>query len=316
MKPEAELEERRQSLEESIDSLGIWMVGLTGVIVIGLSLELFFPVTSLIYKFDWRVLVEIIGTGLVTLGVAGELIAEFLAHRKERTLRSVNSDIEQKSNQLITESEQKAAEAYERAAIANSVAESEKLKRLELEKPLTPRDLAVTTEGTQCFFPLMQFRDITVEINYLQDQEVIRAVHSLKCILLAAKWNVTKIESNPSLNGRFYDGVVIFKPSSVVTGNPEPVDLADGASGTLLRFLRENNWTARIGPPAPDLDNKTLVVCVGYKSIPYLDPLTAPTDPASIKMEEDRHIAVMERLRVANKLAVVSQPRPGFTIRN
>jgi hypothetical protein len=69
--------------------------------------------TKLRKAWSWKSALVIIGGGLITLGVAGELLVQVLASRKETELRTANDNI-------FTILNKKAAEANERAATADS----------------------------------------------------------------------------------------------------------------------------------------------------------------------------------------------------
>jgi hypothetical protein len=151
-----DLERRRTRLENSIDNLGWWMIGFTGLVVIGLFIELKLPFLEFIRTYNWRVFVDSLGALLVAAGVAGEFYIEFRAHRRESRLRQVNIEIEAESamqlkeaDERIATAQQRAEEAHERAANAelkaaqaSLIAEQERIKRLELENQFAWRRLS------------------------------------------------------------------------------------------------------------------------------------------------------------------------------
>src|ERR1035438_6648106 len=93
---------RRDALESAIDSLGRWMIGFTAVVVVGLVTEWSQPTFSLFRVHD-------IGGVLVTIGVAGELAVEYVARRKEQTLRAVNAEIENESDLKLKAADERIA---------------------------------------------------------------------------------------------------------------------------------------------------------------------------------------------------------------
>src|SRR5205823_309594 len=157
----SELDNLKHGLADSIDSLHKWMIRLTAVIVVGLAIEFCRPLLSLLGKFDVWVLLEIIGTGLVTIGVGGQLWVEFEAHRKEQKLRSVNAEIEREA-----ESELKARD--ERISLTNERAEELHKQNLELEAFLLPRRF-LYQHGAEIV--LSNCGPVEAAIEYVQDVE-------------------------------------------------------------------------------------------------------------------------------------------------
>lgn len=92
----------RDALERSIDLLGRWMIAFTAVVVIGLLIEWSQPTFSLFRVHD-------LGGLVVTIGVAGELFVEYIAHRKELTLRGANARIERTDKSLLKAADERIA---------------------------------------------------------------------------------------------------------------------------------------------------------------------------------------------------------------
>ncbi len=136
-----DLARRKEALENSIDSLGGWLIGFTAVVVIGLFIELYHLIAHLSITHDWWELVDSVGTGVVAAGVSGELLIEFLARRKERKLRNVNADIDNDYQGKLTA-------ANERIAELNLQSEQERLARVKIEERLAPRTLNSTQVAT------------------------------------------------------------------------------------------------------------------------------------------------------------------------
>jgi len=108
----------KTSLEGSIDSLGRWMIFFTGMVAVGLVIEYRAPFVLFYKTHDLRVFLASIGGLLVTAGVAGEWLIEFRAHRKEKTLRTLNEEIEADSETRLKSADERIAELnLERAKI-------------------------------------------------------------------------------------------------------------------------------------------------------------------------------------------------------
>ncbi len=78
---------------------------------------------------------EIVGAALVAVGVAGEFIVHIRAGKVETDIRDV-------TRQQVAIANGEASAANERAAVANRIAERERLARLQLEARLAPRSLS------------------------------------------------------------------------------------------------------------------------------------------------------------------------------
>jgi hypothetical protein len=112
------LESTSRRLESSLDHWGWWILGSTFVVVLGLVIEYWEPITEFIDEwrrpaaaFPWKKFVELTGGILVTIGVAGELGFTYKASRTETKLRENNHQIEESLNA----STQTAASAANRA---------------------------------------------------------------------------------------------------------------------------------------------------------------------------------------------------------
>jgi hypothetical protein len=87
---------RRDKLEARIDSLENWLIASGAVVVIGLYIEWSKPAFSIFSIHNFAGL-------LITIGVAGELGVDYLAHRFNAHLRVANADIEAQLNRTIAE---------------------------------------------------------------------------------------------------------------------------------------------------------------------------------------------------------------------
>jgi len=136
-----DLEARKTTLEDQIDSLGSWMLGFTWPVAVGLFIE-FYAIFNLVWTRDWNSFIDRIGLLLVTGGVSGELLIEHKTHRAERRLRGINVEIERESDLAlkaadermlaldarIAEAKQNLALAEQHSSEANAKAESFRLE--------------------------------------------------------------------------------------------------------------------------------------------------------------------------------------------
>jgi hypothetical protein len=115
------LERIISSLERSLDSLEILLFWMTALVVIGLVVEYWHEIPDEIKKlrearrFLWRPVCVIVGGILITVGVGGELVVQFIAGDKQTDLRRLNHRIEYELRARAEEARQKANEADERA---------------------------------------------------------------------------------------------------------------------------------------------------------------------------------------------------------
>jgi hypothetical protein len=188
-------EDRKQFLEDSIDSLGNWLIVSTVVVVIGLSIELYHPLRVLMHKYDWWVMLEVTGSGLVAIGVAGELFVEFWAHRQEHKLRLVNSEIEAASQRKLKAADERIAEYAARVKEAEaSIAIAGKdaaQARLELAKLKAPR--RIDPEHIPAYISLLSnFAGQKYTLSVSSDPDAMDLLKSIDGILTSSKWIWTK----------------------------------------------------------------------------------------------------------------------------
>ena len=188
------LEQRRVALKSSVDSLGAWLIGFIVAVVVGLGIELYRPIVSLLDKFDFGTLVELIGTTLVTLGVAGELAVEWKTHRMEKELLQIDADIEREDKRHISE--------------LNLLIEEEHRKRLNLEKAVAPR----TIRFGAALEPLREFHDIHVLVHHVSDFEARRTAMSLYEAFVRVGWGLAALQTHDGMD----DGISVF-----INMNPE-----------------------------------------------------------------------------------------------
>ena len=240
----------------------------TALVVIGLIVEYWHVFLGLLTKrkVEAKHLQEVIGGILITIGVAGELIVQPLEYRVEQKLRSASHIIEAgliksseaskakakefergiaASNHSAATARLDAAQANERAAVANAKTEglkaaieaseseqarlaltteglrkenleaaerleTEKRERLKVEKYLAPRDI-----GEQYSFgqALSKFKGMTMILDSVSDAECRRLAETLEFSLVGiAQWKL--LDHPPMDESRIPGGVVIeYRPN-------------------------------------------------------------------------------------------------------
>jgi hypothetical protein len=216
----AELELRRDELEESIDSLSAWMIGFTTVVVIGLVMELI-ALGSLGIRQRQQTVLDLAGEALVTLGVCGELSVEFRAHRKEGKLRAVNAEIS-------AEDKRKLSAAETRIAELNLAAEQERHARVRIESYLNGRVLT-SEQMSSLRGTLSRTGPRRIYIATAVDRfEATQFAAYLEAALRGSSWEVISSDSKPR-NVLPLPGVQVF-----ATPDNDSQDAAMFLSETLL----------------------------------------------------------------------------------
>lgn len=169
--------------------------------------------------------------------------------------------------------------------------EKEKITRLELEKSLAPRQIALIGEGGKTNIDsLKPFAGMQVVLKVLPDAEASRAASNILWLLQNAGWNVASVEYDPSINTGFFDGVVIEPYKAAKKPEPPaeaPRDLrsilpteqeyndqrkSEDAVDAVVEFLKSNSWAARRFPgKSGELAPNTIKISVGFKPYPYFD---------------------------------------------
>jgi hypothetical protein len=201
------LEDSRDVLKASVAYLGNWLIVFIVAVVIGLGIELYRPITSLIKQFELVVLVELIGTALVTIGVAGELFVEWKTHRKEKELLRIDAVIEREDKETIGQLNLSLSASNERIAELQLQAEQERLARVQIEERMRHADsrklneyeiaslrAAVRPFSGQLFWIITQTND------HRSDSEAILFAKQLESILTSEGW----VSDDGHLGGQRY----------------------------------------------------------------------------------------------------------------
>ncbi len=257
------------------------------------------------------------------LASGGTILMSYLAKELRRVADqkiSVANDAATQAGAQAASANAEAARAKEQAGLANERAgkaneraeelaaknlateaklEEERRTRLELEKSLAPRTLALRVEGeTSNIDSLRPFGGINVILEVLPDAEAERAAGYISWILTQAKWKIVSGSRNPDLNQGEYDGVVIQHRIYPGVMTPESVaDRSRAAATALLEFLRSNNWEAETVSLFPRHHDKmpanTIRIMVGFKPSPYFLP--PEIKKARERMERDLKRLFLER---------------------
>jgi hypothetical protein len=299
-----ELDRLKKATEDSIDSLGLWMIGFTGLVVVGLAIEYNQPFITFLRTHDLRVLLGSTGGLLVTIGVAGELFIDYLAHRKEQQLRIINADIDavaairlKAADERIAEyaarvkeaevgiavAGRDAAEANERARkyegdIAEAsarAAEAEKSAaeaRLELAKLKTPR--RIDPEHIPTYVHLLgNFAGTKYTLSVSSDPEAIDLLRSMNEILTSSNWIWTK-PIGEIMMGDLANSVT----AKGITLRCAPGRRPDfqGAVLALFSALKAEQFDASLGTDPTLENNAELNIVVGIKPLTGPDKAVAP----------------------------------------
>jgi hypothetical protein len=183
--------------------------------------------------------------------------------------------------------------------------EAEKSKRVELEKSLAPRAIALTKrpkDGTSNVDELKPFAGVNVILRALTDAEAIRAAQNLSDLLTEAGWHIVRTERSGELAEHFFDGVVIepfnsglkmLELDKALPPNSPPeehmklmherskYDVPGRATDALVTFLTSNNWVSRRQATGREVPENTLVINVGFKPAPYF-PLKGDKEGVTI----------------------------------
>jgi hypothetical protein len=232
----------------------------------------FYPMKIALFTLDNYYLWSQIA--VVLAGAAALITGKMVNDRQSKT----NADLEtnlMEQRERTAQAELQIAKAQESAANAQRDLETERGKRLEMEKSFAPRSLQFILSDTPNFEPLKKFAGINVILWYLPDAEAIRATNHIIQLITFAGWNLVSKEPRPELSAGYFDGV-----SVEVRSRKDPTDLESAkeilrreeAADALIEFLESNNWYAHKTFADNPLPNNTIKICVGFKPSPYFFP--------------------------------------------
>lgn len=219
--------DEKACLEKTIDALGTAMLFAILAVVIGLIIEYlleFVPGTDA----SLLTLCHKIGGGVVTAGVAGELVIEFIHGKKETKLREA-------TNSVIIEARDRALRAEERIAELNLLAEQERHARVKLEQKFAPRVLS--QEAKDALAAALSSFVGTKRIDVF-----IFEHHVLEVMLLAQDLNILFIQSG-------WDSKMWFPVERGNRGGPQGITFAVAADAmyendsALQLFANRLTWT-------------------------------------------------------------------------
>lgn len=143
--------------------------------------------------------------------------------------------------------------------------ETERTKRLELERSIAPRYVPLFESGGKSNIdPLRPFAGVEMIVWYFPDDESQRAAGNIDALAKRAGWKLAKAAANPKLGHSFFDGVVVEPHFSPGQGD------TDTAADALVEFLRANNWVVRKWTDeASTVPQNTVRISVGLKPTPY-----------------------------------------------
>jgi len=187
----------KSSLERSVDFWeGVSHV-FAALVVVGLMVEYREPFVNFIRTHDWRYITKSIGAVLVTIGVAGEVLAGHRSTKKDGELREANSMLAQKAGERIAE--------------LNLKAEQEQHARIKLQKEMAgrrilPEHFAVLRDR------LKGFGQQKLYVHKSTDQWEIILFTSHLCGVIRSEcgWDAVELVGSPTLVDLVIPGVHIF----------------------------------------------------------------------------------------------------------
>jgi len=221
----------RKELENWSDGLSRWERFWTAVVLGGLAVEVFVRIDRFlphsIFDLIWphSSWLGDIGDAIVFVGVFGELVVASKVGRIETALREENAKV-------ISETEERAAKALERAANAERAAAEAKLERIRLEASFKRRTLdrkLLSEEESLFILAVSPFagQKFSLQANpppydgtitqIERHSEQMSFANQLRDLLLSAKW-VQEAASPDDLGVR--SGVTTFVP--LISGPPPP----------------------------------------------------------------------------------------------
>jgi hypothetical protein len=203
--------------------------------------------------------------------------------------RKVAGDLGEKDIKIGELSKQ--AEELEQSNIASQRdLEAEKIKRVEMEKSLAPRQLPLTAKYTDSkgiwhetnFESIRPFAGIQVMIRVLNDAEAERAASGIIELCRMAGLKVIGVERRNDMNTGFFDGVIVepYDPRVSMPKNAShdeliklqrDEDISRAAAEAMVEVLVSNAWQARTFPSDKSIPPLTIRVSVGFKPTPYFD---------------------------------------------
>jgi hypothetical protein len=180
----ADIMASKSSLEYSVDMWEVVAHVFTFLVASGLIIEYRAPFMNFIKTRDPRYIIESIGGVLVTIGVAGELLAGFRSTTQDGKLREANTELARRSAELL-------AASHERIAELNLMAEQERLARVKIEARLAWR--RITNEQFSRFVEVLKpYADSPASIclEGRGDHEVESFAGALFKVFHSAGWNI------------------------------------------------------------------------------------------------------------------------------
>lgn len=134
----------RQEVRDWMAVLDVWALVVVGAVFLGLVLEFIELVSALLFPkmltfSESPKPMGIVGSFLVTFGVLGEFVVHFLHTRAANRLDETTDEEIARLNAESDKARSEIASANARAAEASALAESERLKRVEIEERRAPR---------------------------------------------------------------------------------------------------------------------------------------------------------------------------------
>lgn len=175
--------------------------------------------------------------------------------------------------------------------------EAERIKRLNIEKSLEPRQiLLIQGLGKSNTDPLKPFAGTQMIVRFLPEAEPERAAVNIVDLAQVAGWKLMSVDRRSDFNTGFWDGVVV-EPYAALNplSKQSREDRADeershAAADALADFLCSNGWSARMyrGAKRGEIPKDSVIINVGFKTSPYFEQKrTEQIDEIRRKFEEE-----------------------------
>jgi hypothetical protein len=292
------LESMANSLERSLDRWSWWLSAATILVVIGLVLEYWPDLIKLMKSkpFDWLLLRTMIGGAFITIGVAGELIAQSLASGDETKLRSASHEIEGALSQKAADADEhsrelevQVADAKKEIARLSAVAER---ARADVADAIA-RAKEAERGSNEAKLALEKFRAWRV-MTFDQQAEIVKAIAQFK----GTRFDISLITGDPEATN--FLGVIAFTlqlaqwewieyahptgPFMSVYNFPGKPNIGQQGSGIGIAVLVHQDHTSELSAAANALSNA--LAEVNGSAIAVVDA------PADIPNHDTIHIMI------------------------
>lgn len=189
----------------------------------------------------------------------------------------------------IEKIEERTAIANQKAEEAKREAEQERIKRIELQKAIAPREIDVDKLAAE----ISEFHDYEITINYLVDTETVLLAKQFKNAVAKANLKTSNdfIVTSPGEAADFFIGVKIIG----IFNQLEPTDQLNTLANKIKNHLDDCNIKSQLlylpggkypywlTPIQRELSSKTIMLLFGLKPLTSFEADQSPSHPAPVK---------------------------------